>query len=207
MGKEVEYTFPEIPECADEKCWLCGADTYGYGTPVRKTIKPTFTDVPFSREPRSRSICRACTWALSYRELRNYSILATTDGLYHPSREELRNIVLDPPKPPFVLCIAASGQKWLHFKAKVNYSRNKFIVQFEDIGVPVSPAVFAETIEPVEILYNNGFIKDEILNWDFPAHKILEFGLERFQEIEARLQRYRKSRVLELAVFVAQKKE
>ncbi|NSW92828.1 MAG: hypothetical protein HPY74_19675 [Firmicutes bacterium] len=47
-GKEVEYSFPEVPECDDEKCWLCGADTNGYGTPVNKTIKPTFTDCRFS---------------------------------------------------------------------------------------------------------------------------------------------------------------
>lgn len=206
-GKEVEYSLPNVPQCEDEKCWLCGGDTDGYGTPANKTIKPTFTDVPFSRAPRSNSICRGCSWALSYRELRNYSILATKDELFHPSRDELREILLSPPEPPFVLCIAATGQKWLHFKAKVNYSNKRISVQFEDINVVVKPIGFKTVIELVEELYSNGFIKDEILNWDFPAHKILDFGLDRFQSIENKMLCYHHSRIFELAVFLAKKKE
>lgn len=206
-GKEIEYTFPEVPECEDELCWLCGGNTYGRGTPKKKTIKPTFTDHSLARAPMSQSICEACTWALSERSLRNYSILATAEGLYHPSREEIQKICLSPPKPPFLLTIAVSGQKWLHFKTKINYSNVTFTVAFEDMLVTVAPKQFEIMTKYIELLYNGGFTKDEILSGKYNSSRIVEYSLIRFMEHEDHIRNYRGGRMFELAVFLAQKEE
>lgn len=206
-GKEVVYAFPEAPNCEDALCWLCGGETHGKGTPKKKTIKSTFTDHDLAKAPMSESICEACTWALSQRSLRNYSILATEEGLYHPSRPEMQKICLEPPKPPFVFALAVSGQKWLHFKAKINYSNTAFVVAFEETPVVVNPTQFAKMTEYIELLYNGGFTKDEILSGKYNSSKIITYSLVRFMEHEGQIRDFRGGRMFELAVFLAQKKE
>lgn len=206
-GKEIEYTFPEAPDCKDDLCWLCGGKTNGKGTPKKKTIKDTFTDHPLAKAPLSNSICEACTWALSNSSLRNYSILATEEGLFHPSRPEIQQICFKPPKPPFVLTVAVSGQKWLHFKTKINYNNAAFMAAFEEMPVTVIPMQFAMLTKYIELLYNGGFTKDEILTGEYNNSRIIVYGLAKFEECENILRRFRGSRQFGLAVFLAQKRE
>lgn len=206
-GKEVKYTFLEVPECKDKRCWLCGGETHGKGTPKKKTIKPTFTNHDIAKAPMSSSICEACTWGLSNSTLRNYSIVATASGLEHPSKAQIRQYLIVPPEPPFVITIAVSGQKWLHIFAKLNYSNELFEVMYEQTPVQVKPAKFKQVIELVEELYNAGFTKEEILKGQYQAHKIQAFGLERYQAIEWELEPERGSRLFEMAVDLAQKEE
>ncbi len=206
-GKEVIYTFPETPNCEDARCWLCGGETHGRGTPKKDTIKPTFTNHDIAKVPSSNSICEACTWGLSNSTLRNYSILATSDRLEHPSKAQIRDCLINPPDPPFVLTIAVSGQKWLHIFAKINYSNKAFTVMYERTPVKVNPVHFKAIIELVEELYNGGFTKDEILRGDYQGHKIQAFGIQRFEEIEWQLEIARGSRLFEMAVDLSQKEE
>lgn len=206
-GKQITYTFPPAPGCKDDKCWLCGGDTNGRGTPKKKTIKPTFTNHDIAKAPMSESICEACTWGLSNASLRNYSILATSKGLEHPSKIQIREYLTNPPEPPFVFTIAVSGQKWLHILAKINYSNKIFEVMYEQTPVKVNPEKFKTLIELIEELYNAGFTKDEILKGDYQAHKIQSFSIKRFEEIEWQLELDRGSRLFELAVDLAKKEE
>jgi len=129
--KTIEYSDVQTDAVDDAVCWLCGGETGGMGLPTKKAIKPTFTDHPHARGQRSKSICSGCAFCLSMRELRNYSILATRDSLDHPTRAQWREILLNPPVPPFVMCLAVSGQKYLTFKAPINLEREYFIVLLE----------------------------------------------------------------------------
>jgi len=203
-GKVVQYESAELGEL-EGRCWLCGCET-SHGHPKKKVIKPTFTDSDFARVRWSDVVCEHCAWALSYRSLRNYSILATQDGLYHPSRAELREVFLSPPEPPFVICVAESGQPWLHYKAWVNMQATRFVVRFEHVDVRVRPDEFGEILEPIEELYKE-FSKDEIRSGGYKAHRIQKFGLERWEELEREVSRYRGTRIFELALFVAQNEE
>jgi hypothetical protein len=206
-GKEILYTFPEIPECEDDRCWLCGGLTHGHGTPRKKTIKPTFTNHDIAKYPPSDSICEACTWGLSQMSLRNYSIVATKEGLLHPSKLQIRDMLIKPPESPFVFTIAISGQKWLHILARVNYSSAIFYVQYEETQIQIKPIYFHHLIEPIEKLYNGGFTKDEIRTGNYQIHKILAFGIEALQDIEIQLSNARGSRIFELAVDMAKKED
>jgi hypothetical protein len=206
-GKEIFYEFLETPECKDKKCWLCGGETNGKGTSKKKTIKPTFTNHDIAKYPLSESICEACTWGLSNSSLRNYSILATEKGLQHPSKLQIREYLMNPPKPPFVFTIAVSGQKWLHILARINYNAGMFYVMYEQTPVQVRPLLFRQLIELIEKLYNGGFTKDEILKGDYQTHKIQTFGIEEFEGIEWQLEIHRGSRLFELAVDMAKKEE
>jgi len=99
MGKVVEYADVPTEPVDDQYCWLCGGKTGGRGVPIKKAIKPTFTDADRARCTASQSICRGCAFSLAYTPLRNYSILATEHTLYHPGRDEIRNLLLHPAHP------------------------------------------------------------------------------------------------------------
>lgn len=206
MGKMVEYADVALTDVPDVRCWLCGGLTENRGQLVKKAIKDTFTDRDKARWPGSKSICAGCAFCLSFKSLRNYSILATKTELKHPSRSEIRDYLLEPPEPPFVFCIAATGQKWLHFRAQMAYEKDGFPVQFEETPVCVWWGLLVDWLESIETLYTV-FSKEEILLGNYNQNRIRQFGLRGFQEYEGKIARRRGTRLFGLAVFVAQKKE
>lgn len=205
-GKQVNYSPAQSQPVKDTICWLCGGETDGQGVPVKKTIKPTFTDHPYARGQGSGSICEACAFCLSHREMRNYSIVATEKKLLHPSRAELKEILLSPPAPPFVVCIAVSGQKWVHFKSEVNYDKQQFFVNFEEQRLSVIPEELKFYLEIIEALYL-GFTKDEIKTGNYGSHRIRQFGIEKWHALEQQAEKVRRTPLFGLALFIAQKKE
>ena len=204
--KEINYTDPPLIDTSDQVCWLCGGETGGKGLPTKKAIKPTFTDHPCARGYGSSSICPGCAFCLTARELRNYSILATTDRLSHPSRAEWREILINPPEPPFVMCLAVSGQKHLSFKAPVNLERGHYAVLLEEREIFVTPGRIEQAIEAVEALYAY-FSKAEIETGRYSQHKIKQCGISRWGQLEAAIENWRGRPLFDLAVFVAQKRE
>ncbi len=207
MEKVVKYQDVDVTDIADARCWLCGGQTGGKGQPTKKAIKPTFNDRDKAKGPHySKSVCTGCAFCLSFATLRNYSIVATESGLLHPSRVEMRELLLNPPEPPFVFCIATSGQKHLTFRAQVAYGRDGYPVQMEETRLCMERNVFREWLEVVELLYTV-FSKAEILSGQYNQNRIKQFGLLRFQMMEAPIASHRGNRLFDLAVFVAQKTE
>lgn len=204
--KVIEYADPPLEDVPDQVCWLCGGETEGRGLSTKKAIKPTFTDHSHARGQGSDSICAGCAFCLSMRELRNYSILAMPNGIAHPTRAEWREILIAPPDPPFVICLAVSGQKHLTFKAPVNVERDRYTVLLEEQQVHVMPDKLNRCIEAVEALYVY-FNKEEILIGRYSQHKIKECGLSRWERLEAAVEDRRGRPLFDLAVFVAQKRE
>jgi len=207
-GDLTGVTLPDVnvQAVADAHCWLCGAPTDGVGLPVKLAIRDTFTDIDKARRPTSGSVCQGCAFCLSYMALRNYALLATSDVLRFPSRAQVRETLLDPPVPPFVLCIPVSGQKWLHFRATIACARDFYPVQFEEIPVVVDVFSLARMISCIERLYT-AFPKEEIRTGRYKQEHVRRFGMSEFQSLEEAIAPHRNSRLFELAVFVAQKKE
>lgn len=212
--KEIKYEDIEAEQTKDTLCWLCGSHTNGEGVSVKKAIKPTFTDGHLAKAPHSKYLCKTCAFCLAYPSLRNYSIVAAPNKLLHPSRAEMRDILLNPPEPPFVICVAVSGQKWLHIKSQVSFSRNNFPVQLEETTVYVDTAVLSEILEPIEELYTGGFRKSayrdmpgEIESGEYEPWKVQQFGIEKWEKLEEKIVPHRGQRIFQLALFIAQKKE
>ncbi len=208
MGKQVKYNIASVTlgDVPDQECWLCGGETGGRGQPIKRMIKDTFTDRDRARALHSQSICPGCCFSLSFRELRNYSILATDKSLRHPDRPTMRELLLDPPGPPFLLCIAVSGQKWVHFKGEIAYSRDGFPVQMEDTRITVDVTTLRKMLNLAETLYTV-FTKEEIRTGQYSLNRIKQFGLARFQDMASLADKYRGYRLFNLALFVAQKQE
>ncbi len=216
VGEKVGIRMADIEaqDVADASCWLCGGETQGRGIPVKTAIKDTFTDVDRAKAPGSGSLCCGCAFCLSFSSLRFYSIVATPGKLIHPSRADLRGILLDPPEPPFMICMAVSGQKWVHIKSQIAYSRDNFPVQMEDVTIYVDPAELAEILEPMEELYSGGFSKvtskfgiGEIETGEYEPWKMQKFGIAKLEKLEEKLASWRGKRIFNLALFVAQKTE
>lgn len=219
-GKKVEYSF-EVGNLKG-RCWLCGCETEA-GFPKKKIIKPTFTDHDVSRTPGSEIVCEHCAWALSRRELRNYSILATPKGLDHPSRPEIREALLNPPEPPFVFCITKSGQKWLHIKSEIAYEREEFPVFLEGVefkrdaktgenisymsNIYIRPATIRKLLPIMDQLYAGGFNKWEISTGEYFLTRVMEFGFDRKEELDEEIAPYRGRPEFYLALLVADKEK
>lgn len=203
-GKHVNYEYPTgITPTKDTQCYLCGKEiTEGF--PRKTVIKPTFTDTPYARAPRSQAVCQACTFCLSNKPLRMYSILATSTQLKHPIRGEWRDTLLYPPDPPFVLALATSGQKHLHFKTRTNYKRDDYWVLLEEMPTQVNIAKLTSLLDVIEQLYTT-FTKDEIRSGNYNVSRIKAFGTDRWEKLENEIEKERGLRLFELAVTVSKK--
>ena len=149
--------------------------------------------------------------------------LATPEGLWHPSRPQIRETLLDPPEPPFVLCITKSGQKWLHIKSAVAYERDEFPVFLEGVefkrdaktgenisymsNVYVRPATIRKLLPIIDQLYAGGFNKWEISTGEYFLTRVMEFGLDRKEELDEQIAPYRGQPEFYLALLVADKEK
>lgn len=217
MGQEGHLGIVKVRQGYAETCFLCGRESE-FVSEKRKTIKETFTDHGCAKEPKSEWVCDACTWALSHRSLRNYSIFASRliakHTLKHPSRAEIQQLLLHGFEGNnWLLCIAVSGQKWLHFKSPVNFfpydptSNQAYSVLLEEQVVQVRPARFAEWTKKVEEAYALGFSKELILKGGYNSNHIKKIGIKEFEAMEKHFAEYRKHRMFELVVFLAQKEK
>jgi hypothetical protein len=76
-----------------------------------------------------------------------------------------------------------------------------------EIGVLPFPQVLAFQLEIVEALYNEGAGKEEIETGRYSQGAIQRVGITRWIELDRQLKPFRGSPQLQLAVYLAQKKE
>jgi len=204
-GKEVVYASPQLESVSDTTCWLCGGSTNGQGRPVGQVVNAySFTDTPRARGLQSASVCGGCVLMFAYhRPLRNFSVLADRTGLRHPARSEWRTILQEPPEPPFIACLAVSGQKYLVFKAAVNWNRERFEVLLEETPITVEPGRLAVDLPKVDALYRY-FTKDEIRTGRYSSYRILKCGPSSWEELEGQVKPLRQqSRWFELLLYLS----
>jgi hypothetical protein len=141
--------------------------------------------------------------------MRNYSHFVV-DGKWTPlskgNKERMQEILLSPPFPEMA-AIADSGQKHIAFRAKRNPSGARCgWVQFEEDALFVDPDRLAIILESIERLYVS-FSKAEIESGDYKQYRVLDFGIECWQDLESDIAHLRGSLIFSLALFLAQKKE
>lgn len=118
----------------------------------------------------------------------------------------MRDWILNPPAPPFIIVCAVSQKKQIVMKAIVNYSRDVFSVLHEEMPVFVERKEFERLLNLIEhFLY--GFTKTEITTGEYRQKRVLDFGIEAWEAFEERVKPYRGSGLLDVVMFVAQKKE
>lgn len=205
----------------DDACWLCGGPTDGVGWPKKLALAPTFCDHNSAMRLDSGTVCQSCVATSSTDGWIQYATKYPDRGLwthfpdkgngksprgfnwlyashvfgngYHetPSRPRWREILANPPPPPFLAIMAINGKKQILFRGRVSQSRESFWVQADELRVLVSPAKFIECVNAFEALYNAGFSKDSIVSGEYHSGQIAKTGLRRWKELEDNISRWR----------------
>jgi CRISPR type IV-associated protein Csf1 len=131
-----------------ENCFYCN-NNCGQSNKVKNYLKPTFTNLDIIGTPNSEYICDECVWAFSTgnqeiilldgeirqgQSPRLYSWIITDKKIAATKThiKQLREIILNPPLPPFKIILSDSGQKHLLFRAIWALSQDNFPIQFEE---------------------------------------------------------------------------
>lgn len=201
---------PEIPGNLRGICRVCGVS--GIGEKFTDWVRPTFTD--FDKLQAGDLICHACLFCFNEKSdllaqrvgkdkpqrMRNYSHFVL-DGEWIPlskgDKARMRAVLMQLPE---VAAVAISGQKHIIFRTQPGWW------QIEEQSVRPFPEMLKWLLEPVESLYAT-FSKSEIETGAYAQHRILKFGLPEWQGLEAQIAEWRGSIQLELAIFLAQRKE
>lgn len=123
-----------------------------------------------------------------------------------PTRIQIRDWLVHPPEPPFLIAISESGQKHILPWAQQGYSRDYYPVQFEMSTVWIDRAKLIEIMEHFEALMGLGFGKTEILTGEYRSEN-LKNNLADWFDIENAIEQYRGSRLFELVAHVVQAPE
>ena len=192
-------------------CMVCGAETEG-GIPHKKMLGDTYTDWGIHKMPESSHICKACAFCLLLNPakgriaLKNYSYIAA-DRLYICNRAEMRDWLVDPPEPPFVAVVTISQKKHLATKAAVSYRRERYACMLEEERIYVDLAAMQNCMRLVEALRGIGMTKTDIETRRIKYSLVKRWNTGQMVETVKRLNEHDKTRILPLALHVAQKME
>lgn len=118
------------------------------------------------------------------------------------TRVEIREFLLNPPKPPFTIAIAESGQKHIIPWALEAQNRDLFPVQFELDTVYIDNR-FKALLNAYESLLGLGFTKTEIDTGDYRSDKMMKV-FDQYWDFEKVIATVRETRLLQLISYVAQ---
>lgn len=188
-------------------CYLCG-EFVEYGIPKKKLLPSTFNDHDKAKEPSSDYVCDACSFMILTNPKRRQAIrwfnYVASDKLVICNRKQLREFLLNPPKPPFIICITLSQKKHLLWYLKTSYSQDIYFVTMETETIQVNAKLLIEMIAFVENLYSKGITKEQI------SKNAIPFGilsLEEWTQAFEKIKEYKLHRQFELAIYVAQKED
>lgn len=130
-------------------CYYCGASCSDEFK-SKDYVKKTFTNRDEVKYPGSKYVCKGCVDSMSY----NYPLIKFIDGTVRENQRVLlyswlitkgekiaatkshismlRDVILNPPEPPFSIVLADSGKKQLIFRTPVSLSRENYVLRLED---------------------------------------------------------------------------
>lgn len=151
---KAQNLFQENNQKGKNKCFFCG-DFCGDKYTTKTYVKKTFMNRDICAFPFSKFVCVSCVSCFSENTLirlcdgeirekqriRTYSwVIEEKNKTAYTKKhiKELREKILNPPEPPFVIILADSGQKHLIFRAKVNLEKDNFYVSLEEDIIKVN---------------------------------------------------------------------
>lgn len=204
----------------DDVCWLCGGSTHGHGWPRRVALPDTFCDHNGASRLDSDTVCQACAATSSSEGWRQYAAAYPERNLWlwfpekegkkprsfswlyqshifrpghheSPDRARWRQVLTDPPQPPFLAIMAINGKKQILFRGRISHGRDAFWVQADEQRILVRPGLFAECLHAFEDLYNHGFSKDSIVSGDYHTGQMAKVGLNKWRKLEEAIRPWR----------------
>lgn len=216
-GLETECNFVDPLKIPDYKpdwngqCIICGAEVTG-GIPSKKMFSGHYTDWDIHKAPQSDHVCAECAYTMLLNiesrrcGLLRYSFCAS-DKLELLSRAEVRDKLINPPEPPFVMVCAVSQKKHLAIKSRMSYDRENFFCMLEEECIQVNRQAAKDMIAVIEALRGIGLTKDEIAAGRIRYDKIKAYKMDAYDRINHLLRPCMGTRLFTLCLFVAQKME
>lgn len=148
------------------KCYYCGAFCDDSFLSI-DYVKETFTNRDIIKCPNSKFVCAGCVESLGAgpdqlelidgsikvrensrgMQPRMYSWVLMKDKKIVGTKahiKQFKELILNPPEPPFSIILADSGQKQLIFRAPIALSKNNFSILLEDVIIEVIPELLKE---------------------------------------------------------------
>jgi CRISPR type IV-associated protein Csf1 len=210
---ECNFVDPRAHKNYDRKwsgrCLICGAASLG-GIPSKHMLGDSYTDWSRHKAPESTHICDGCAFTMLLNMdsrrcgLLRYSFVADRQ-LHICNRADLRDYIINPPDPPFVMVCAVSQKKHLAIKSVISYRRDNFFCMYEEEPIFVDRATAEDDIRFCEALRGIGCTKEEIEKGIIRYDKIKNYGIKAAEKLEAEFKRRLRPRQFALCLHVAQK--
>jgi hypothetical protein len=226
ISKHLNPNLLNIPiEQVDTVCAFTGQHI-SEGVPLKKLIKKTFTDQELIRYPSDYASVdialmmeRVISGQKGLTSLRNYSFYATEKELKLLKRDEILSLLLEIPKAPFQIAITFSHKKHIAYRCRINFDRTKFIITTDKGNVNFDKLIAADIVLILQRWYKilpgqetsklqpTYFTKKEISGEVIPkTSKIKEYGIKYYFKENQFLDKYRKTLLFELLVYILNKK-
>lgn len=190
-------------------CCICAKEFNG-GFASKDILSSSYTDWHIHRAPDSVTVCESCAFTLMLNiaegraGLCRYSFVAG-ETLKICNRADLRDAIIAPPPPPFVMVCAISQKKHLAIKARISYGRENYFCMMEEQCVSVNRQLAKDMINIIAALRGIGMTKDEIGKGVIRYDKIKGYRTDAYDKINHLLQPCRTERQFALCLHVAQK--
>jgi len=131
-------------------------------------------------------LCPHCYELARNQDYRRRSWVATASGVRHYKREELFEILKNPPTPPFGIYITRTGQKqgFLQLIMKTATNRDNFHVAFENDILLIDRKRFIEMSALVERVRERKITKRELTTGKLFAGNFKKLSLDEVQKIK-----------------------
>ncbi len=126
---------------------------------------------------------------------RNYSHVVINSEWFIFSKAQKKEIFEIILKKPEIVCIADSGQKHILFKHKMGFW------QFENTFIIPNIDKLKYIHSLINELYNSGFSQKEIYTGNFYLKRIENYGLEKWKQMNDKIEPFRKTKMFDFASF------
>lgn len=192
------------PEKGDIKgmCTVCGKDTIeGKENP----FSGTFTG--YSYLTHGNCTCPHCYAFFKNPNFRKKSWIATNQGTNFIKKNECKNFILSPPKPPFFLYITKSHKRqgWLSALKYISYSKDKFYISTDWIGHFLADKNKANImIKLIEELRRNKIMKKSLTSGVYTMKETRLSIENNYHDLIKKSKEYTKQQLWEVLVYVAE---
>lgn len=150
--------------------------------------------------------------------LRSYSYFATETELRFLKRDEILDLILNIPETPFRLAVSYNYKKHTSYKTILNTSKNTFTITTDLYNVIFNRKHVEKFLPIIQNWYSiipeksttsalpTFFTKDEIMNGNAAYHKTKVYGLDKFEEENEFLQKFRDTQIFNFITHLLNKK-
>jgi len=183
-------------------CCICGKETKeGHKVP----FSDNFTGYSFLIH--GDCACPYCWTFFKTQDFRRRSWVATAKEVRFLKRNEVREVMLEPPEPPFFIYVTQSGQRqgWLSALRYISYSRERFFISTDWVGHFMVDRQLAKQMDNLIWLLRDKKISKTALRTGQYSMKQYRLAIEGgWQDLIEEARRYVKNPLWEVMVYVAE---